>query len=708
MTNPSETYGRYSLTREYTKGGIGRVWLARDGDLHRDVILKELRPQQSENQEARQRFLKEAQVTGQLEHPNIVPVYELGRESKEERPFYTMRLIRGETLREAIAEHHRRRREGKEDPLEGRRLLTVFVSVCNAIAYAHARGVLHRDLKPDNVVLGKFGEVILLDWGLAKLLDKGDSETSDHGVSEAADPHTTSAGSVVGTPAYMAPEQAEGTLERLSFRTDIYGLGAVLFEVLTGRPPHVGASVTEMIRRIVREGTPRARAVRRSIPSALDAICFKAMAKEPGERYAKASDLADEVQRWLADEPVSVYREPLHQRVRRWSRHNRTWTAAALVVLVAATVLVSTTWRQRANAIDKELEMLGKETQQGIGRLNALIDILRKDVRYLTDQQAIDEIFRSPGNATPESMQETKDRLATVFVEFLRHRPSYFQARLIGGNGWEIVRVEREPSRPGHVASADPERAPDTTLQDKGRHEYFERSIGLAKNEVYLSRVELNKEGGRVDPRHIPVIRAAVAVHREGEEKAVGVVVINLDFRSVFDMLVGNLKPLRSGNRTGEVLAAATPQGTSSTGGKRFVYVTNHEGYFLWNADHPEKVFGFDLPPAQEDRDAYLIQETYPELREYYEGSPGSDDGWVVSGAKGQRRAVFVHKLRYDPRNGERFLGLAVAAPYQELVDRAKGGSPFSLYLTLALMIGLVGLAMTLSRRRVRGLVSGN
>ena len=107
MTNPSETYGRYSLIRKYTEGGLGLVWLARDEDLHRDVVLKELRPQQSENQEARQRFLKEAQVTGQLEHPNIVPVYELGRESKEERPFYTMRLIRGETLREAIAEHHR-------------------------------------------------------------------------------------------------------------------------------------------------------------------------------------------------------------------------------------------------------------------------------------------------------------------------------------------------------------------------------------------------------------------------------------------------------------------------------------------------------------------------------------------------------------------------------------------------------------------------
>jgi serine/threonine protein kinase len=145
---------RYTLTRLHGQGGLGRVWVARDGDLNREVALKEIRPERADHARASRRLLHEAQVTGQLEHPNIVPVYELARRPEDDQPFYTMRLIRGKTLREAIDDDQARRRAGRADPLDRHRLLQAFVGICQAIGHAHARGVLHRDLKPENVVIG--------------------------------------------------------------------------------------------------------------------------------------------------------------------------------------------------------------------------------------------------------------------------------------------------------------------------------------------------------------------------------------------------------------------------------------------------------------------------------------------------------------------------------------------------------------------------
>jgi serine/threonine protein kinase len=167
---------RYTLSRLYAKGGIGQVWLARDADLGREIALKELLPEQAEHPEAWQRFLEEAQITGQLEHPGIVPIYELSRRPDGGQPFYTMRFVKGRTLGEAIQDYHAKRARGAAGSLDLNELLTAFISICNAVAYAHSRGVLHRDLKPANVILGDFGEVLLLDWGLAKLLGRPEGE----------------------------------------------------------------------------------------------------------------------------------------------------------------------------------------------------------------------------------------------------------------------------------------------------------------------------------------------------------------------------------------------------------------------------------------------------------------------------------------------------------------------------------------------------
>jgi serine/threonine protein kinase len=322
-----ERRSRYTLTRLHAEGGLGKVWLAHDTDLNREVALKEIQPHQAQHPDAWRRFIKEAQVTGQLEHPNIVPVYELARRVPDDQPFYTMRFVRGRTLRQAIADRDR------SDPLALPKLLQAFISVCQAIGYAHSRGVLHRDLKPQNVVLGGFGEVLVLDWGLAKLVNSPE-ETPEVALTEEARTEATRAGSQLGTPAYMAPEQAEGRLDLIDARTDIYGLGAILFEILTGSPPHVGQDSVDVLKRIIEGETPRARKVNPAVPPALEAICAKAMAKACDERYAKATDLAEDVQRWIADEPVSGFVDPPSVRFGRWTRKHRVFATTLVFFLV--------------------------------------------------------------------------------------------------------------------------------------------------------------------------------------------------------------------------------------------------------------------------------------------------------------------------------------------------------------------------------------
>ncbi|HVS39886.1 MAG TPA: serine/threonine-protein kinase [Gemmataceae bacterium] len=325
---------RYTLSRLHASGGIGRVWLAHDATLGRDVALKELRPERAGNPAVWARFLKEAQVTGQLEHPSIVPIYELGRRPETQQPFYTMRFVRGRTLAEASAAYHRRRAVGEAKPLELRDLLTAFVGVCNAAAYAHSRGVLHRDLKPQNVVLGDYGEVMVLDWGLARLTDRPDDEAPPLELPAEGQTDETMQGQVLGTPAYMAPEQAEGRLDLLGPASDVYGLGAILYEILTGAPPFTGEETVGVLRRVVHEPPARPRSVNASSPAPLEAVCLKALAKKPKDRYASAKELATEVQHWLADEPVTAYAEPLMVRAGRFARRHRTAVAVAAALLV--------------------------------------------------------------------------------------------------------------------------------------------------------------------------------------------------------------------------------------------------------------------------------------------------------------------------------------------------------------------------------------
>src|SRR6516164_903670 len=368
---------RFRLLRPHMRGGLGEVFVALDAELHREVALKQILERHADDPVSRQRFVAEAEITGGLEHPGVVPVYGLGTYGGG-RPYYAMRFIKGDSLKEAIEHFHGddalQSNPGRRS-LELRKLLRRFLDVSNAIDYAHSRGVIHRDLKPANIILGKHGETLVVDWGLAKAVGRADPSVGEQTiVPSSSGSSETLPGSALGTPAYMSPEQASGDLNLLGPRSDVYALGATLYCLLTGKPPFEGDDIGEILGKVQKGDFVRPREVSPALDKALEAVCLKAMANPPQERYPSCRALADDVERWMADEPVSAWAEPWTRTLLRWlTRHRVGVTAAAaagLVALVGLASVAATQARGRA-----ALEIKNRELADANARVRARYDL---------------------------------------------------------------------------------------------------------------------------------------------------------------------------------------------------------------------------------------------------------------------------------------------------------------------------------------------
>lgn len=306
--NPDFSATKYTFIKELARGGMGTVYLAEDRELNRFVAIKVLNtPEVTEDM--CDRMVREAQIIARLEHPGIVPVHDVGVLA-DGRVFYAMKFVRGNRLDEYAA----------QNASIGDRLRK-FQAVCDAVGFAHAHGVIHRDLKPQNIMIGSFGEVLVLDWGVAKILATDYTDEDGAIRLRPRDPWLpdTSAGTVIGTRDYMSPEQARGETKRLDERADVYSLGAVLYFLLTNRPP----------------GQAKPRSINSKVSKPAEAICLKAMSQESATRYSSASELSVDIGRLLDAEPVSAYRESAIERVSRWVSKNR-----FLVLLVLAYLLM--------------------------------------------------------------------------------------------------------------------------------------------------------------------------------------------------------------------------------------------------------------------------------------------------------------------------------------------------------------------------------
>ena len=290
--NPDFSSTKYSFVKELARGGMGTVYLADDSELNRLVAIKVLNTPEVTH-DLRDRMIREAQIIARLEHPGIVPVHDVGT-LPDGQIFYAMKFVRGSRLDEYAAQGASQRDR-----------LRKFQAVCDAVAFAHAHGVIHRDLKPQNIMIGAFGEVLVLDWGVAKLGDDSRSSIA----------YQTMEGTVIGTRHYMSPEQERGEIDQLDERSDIYALGAVLYFLLNDQP----------------------------LSKAARAICAKAMAPEKENRYSSASELSADIGRLLDAEPVSAYRENALEKVGRWTSKNRFLVLLVLAYLLMRIFLIFTT-----------------------------------------------------------------------------------------------------------------------------------------------------------------------------------------------------------------------------------------------------------------------------------------------------------------------------------------------------------------------------
>ncbi|RMF43148.1 MAG: serine/threonine protein kinase [Planctomycetota bacterium] len=508
--------GRFTLIQKIGSGGLGSVWLARDEVLGRKVALKEMNPTAAASKPLWRRFQREAQITGHLEHPHVVPVYLSGIDSETGLPFYAMRFLGKHTLADAIEEYHARREAGVATKIDLHRLLTAFLNVCEAIAYAHDRGVLHRDLKPQNVALDRFGQVLVLDWGLAKLDSDGELYARLALSGEALDwvsDKRTFHGKYLGTPLYMAPEQAEGDLDAIDVRTDVFGLGAILYSILTGRAPHhqtVGdlrhrQDLHAVLRSIVEVRPPSPRSINPDVPRDLEAICMRALAPNKAARHRTAAELAAEVENWIAGRKE---RASNYEALRLAGRDLKSRLCVQLRQL-ASTAKFMTEVPPTEGILETYVPPASLQPDSG------------PEVAGTSPFPASE-----PAHGDNTSLREWRGRLAAIMQAAIRNRPNLAELHFLAIEGehvTEMVRVRRGVQDP-HNVRAVPE---DQLLE--GVSDSFQRAVAEQFPGEPVLRLAHSEVFG-------PVVQCGVSVVARSDDRRRGMIIAAAELKAILSV----------------------------------------------------------------------------------------------------------------------------------------------------------------------------
>jgi serine/threonine-protein kinase len=540
---PTSAALRFRVLRPHARGGLGEVFVAEDEELRREVALKQIQPNRADHPESRARFVLEAEITGGLEHPGIVPVYGLGSYA-DGRPFYAMRFIRGDSLADAIGQFHSAKAaklDRGERTLRLRLLLGRFIDVCNAMEYAHSRGILHRDLKPGNIMLGKYGETLVVDWGLAKPIGRSEAAKTDGGErtlqpSSASNSSPTQMGVAIGTPQYMSPEQAAGQLDRLGPTSDVYSLGATLYCLLTGEAPLSGQSKSyagDVLRLVERGEIPWPRAIKPEIAKPLEAICRKAMALKPSDRYSSPRALADDIEHWLADEPIVARCDTCSERIARFGRRHRGFARAAaaglaLVALVA--ILAAILVNQQRRIADEQRQRANEQSRLALETLKSVVFDIQDELSTVPGAQ---EVRQHLLNTAVERLQQVTRTLDTAVETDRTAMASHLalgDTLLTLGASKNHARATDEARRQYQLA-CDIGRAladanPDDFDAQRDLSVAYERlgDVNMqsghvpAARDVYLKGLEISRKLNQAEPTSLAVQRDLSADHsRLGE-----------------------------------------------------------------------------------------------------------------------------------------------------------------------------------------------
>src|SRR5215207_9326842 len=460
---------KYEYVGEIAQGGMGRIVAVRDRSLRRRVAMKLLiSPTGKPMLQQVNRLLAEAQTTGQLEHPNIVPIHDVGI-YQDNKYYFTMKLVKGNTLKDIFRQLHNPDAVANEQ-YSLRRLLAIFQQIANGLGFAHSRGVIHRDLKPDNIMIGEFGEVLIMDWGIAKLVQQtpeaispdvqGENVFSNEftGI-DSQEKDGTVVGTIAGTVGYMSPEQARGEIDKLDARTDIFSLGAMLFEMLAGSPPYNQPTVKERLKAAAREepiDTPTTRIRKTSfvrsarVPREVAAISMNAISPKQADRYQSAGEFFDDIQRYLEGHSVKACPDTVVQLATKWIKRNRIMmrSVAAIVLAVLLTVFGARFLIRRSTvagytneaqkiiaAAQAERENQMQIVSQGTSKDDAYADVNKQrgldsiDEKYSVQMGQAADYYSRVFEYDPRN-KVAHTALATIYMEMWRAMPDRMTTRL--------------------------------------------------------------------------------------------------------------------------------------------------------------------------------------------------------------------------------------------------------------------------------------